>query len=828
MRPLSPSAHRSQRAQHRSSVALRRGRRPHRCLRIASIVAGVALGAAATPGLVSGPAYASGTATYYASPTGSGSSCSSSSRCSLSSALSDAAGAGNSGVDVTVDLAAGTYGSVAITSGSEASLTLDGAGSSSTVISGGGSATALDVELTTFPVTADNVEITDGSGYCAGVSTGNVCIEGATVNLGSDLITANGTAAYGGGVFVDGTHAATVAITNTTISNDLASAIGGGISVGDNGTVVVKMTIADSTITDNTASTGDSGAGIRVNESTVGSSLIITDSTIDGNSTGDAVYDTGTVPTMIYGTTIASNAGYGIEDTTSGANAKIQLGADIVANNSSGECLLGGSSNITDEGYNFADDSSCDLTAGTSRQNLSDANLFPGSPFGSLASNGGATETARISASSDAYDVVPTGTTLTGESSAFCSGSDQRGMARTQAGASSCDAGAYQVAPPSLSGTSSSSAEAGVGLTVSGTNLAFARAATFGASDTAGTITAQSATSLSVTVPSLSPGSQAITVTNPDGSAQLAFNAVADPSVTAVSLGDAEVGVAYGANLSASGGATPLGWSVSSGTLPSGLALSSGGAISGTPSVSGTSSFTARVSDVNGVAGTKALSLDVVPALSVTTSSLPGATAGDAYSAALSVASGTGQSPFNWSVSSGTLPPGLALSGAGVLSGVPKSPGSSSFTVGVSDALGGSVHERFSLDVAAASTTASTTAGVRWEPRIVITSGRVLQRGSVVPVKLSCRVAACAGVLALTEQVVVSRKLKKTIVKRRETFLLAKASYRIAKGGHAVVDLRLDPRGRRVLGSVAKHPRRERLVAAVRGGRTMSKSVVVA
>ncbi|MGC2111487.1 MAG: Ig domain-containing protein [Candidatus Korobacteraceae bacterium] len=63
--------------------------------------------------------------------------------------------------------------------------------------------------------------------------------------------------------------------------------------------------------------------------------------------------------------------------------------------------------------------------------------------------------------------------------------------------------------------------------------------------------------------------------------------------------------------------------------------------------------------------------------------SLPGGNVGTAYSAALGASGGT--APYNWSVASGSLPAGLTLSSAGIISGTPTTNGSSSFTVQAAD-----------------------------------------------------------------------------------------------------------------------------------------------
>jgi Putative Ig domain len=73
-----------------------------------------------------------------------------------------------------------------------------------------------------------------------------------------------------------------------------------------------------------------------------------------------------------------------------------------------------------------------------------------------------------------------------------------------------------------------------------------------------------------------------------------------------------------------------------------------------------------------------------VPHVAITQSgALPGGQVGVPYSTTLTATGGT--SPFTWSVSSGTLPDGLGLSSAGVISGTPTTPGLSSFTVMVTD-----------------------------------------------------------------------------------------------------------------------------------------------
>src|SRR5207302_5398545 len=187
-------------------------------------------------------------------------------------------------------------------------------------------------------------------------------------------------------------------------------------------------------------------------------------------------------------------------------------------------------------------------------------------------------------------------------------------------------------------------------------------------------------------------------------SANLSFNVVCLPplQITSSQLPGGTVGSAYSATLNASGGTSPYSWSVSSGTLPTGLSLSSSGTLSGTPTVAGAFPFTVAVKDAASASASASLSINVVslPPLQITSSQLPGGTVGSAYSTTLSASGGT--SPYSWSVSSGTLPTGLSLSSSGTLSGTPTVAGAFPLTVAVKDAASGSASANLSINVVTA------------------------------------------------------------------------------------------------------------------------------
>src|SRR5205814_1938796 len=58
-----------------------------------------------------------------------------------------------------------------------------------------------------------------------------------------------------------------------------------------------------------------------------------------------------------------------------------------------------------------------------------------------------------------------------------------------------------------------------------------------------------------------------------------------------------------------------------------------------------------------------------------------------------------GTSPVTWTLSSGTLPAGLTLSAAGVLSGTPITAGTSTFTVSCMDAAGAATTKVLTLTI---------------------------------------------------------------------------------------------------------------------------------
>lgn len=104
-----------------------------------------------------------------------------------------------------------------------------------------------------------------------------------------------------------------------------------------------------------------------------------------------------------------------------------------------------------------------------------------------------------------------------------------------------------------------------------------------------------------------------------------------DPSIDTASLPHGEVGVAYRGTLEASGGAGGDVWSISSGSLPSGLKLDPSGSINGTPTASGSYSFTVTVTTSDGGTAERSYLLSLLPPISVITTNLGLPEVGIAY-----------------------------------------------------------------------------------------------------------------------------------------------------------------------------------------------------
>jgi hypothetical protein len=201
-----------------------------------------------------------------------------------------------------------------------------------------------------------------------------------------------------------------------------------------------------------------------------------------------------------------------------------------------------------------------------------------------------------------------------------------------------------------------------------------------------GTPTASSSYAITVQVSSVVPGvgvftaSQVFTVT-----------IYSDPPLTiSGSLGGGTVGVPYSTALGAAGGYGPSTYtfSIVSGALPSGITLTAGGTLLGTPAAVATSTFTVQVASaatgLPSLTATESFTVTVYPSLAIALATASSGTVSVAYSQTFTATGGGGASTYTWSLSGGTLPPGVTFSSAGVLSGTPTTSGTFPFTLQVS------------------------------------------------------------------------------------------------------------------------------------------------
>lgn len=204
-----------------------------------------------------------------------------------------------------------------------------------------------------------------------------------------------------------------------------------------------------------------------------------------------------------------------------------------------------------------------------------------------------------------------------------------------------------------------------------------------------------------------------ITTTDSNGTASsqtYTLNVNPAIAITPSSLPDTEAGADYSTSVTAIGG-SGMGYTfaLTGGTLPAGLTLASDGSITGTVdpnAAAGYYAITVTATDSNGAIGTTTCNFFVDAVMTMPTPKLPDAIVGQPYSQPFTAAGGSGI--FTYAVTAGTLPAGLTLSPAGLLSGTVATtalPGVYNFTVTATDSLGNTCTCAAMLTVDAANVT---------------------------------------------------------------------------------------------------------------------------
>ncbi|HMG33135.1 MAG TPA: putative Ig domain-containing protein [Blastocatellia bacterium] len=163
--------------------------------------------------------------------------------------------------------------------------------------------------------------------------------------------------------------------------------------------------------------------------------------------------------------------------------------------------------------------------------------------------------------------------------------------------------------------------------------------------------------------------------------------------LTPPALPVAAVGSPYRVELKATAGTEPYKWAKKKkkkfGSLPEGVSIGSDGVILGVPTTQNTYRFTILVTDSADRQASRAFTLEVgppPPPLSIRTDTLPPALQGLPYNAAMEAFGGA--APYAWSIDGGTLPIGLQMNSAGLVTGRATQLGAATFTARVRDAVG--------------------------------------------------------------------------------------------------------------------------------------------
>ena len=268
------------------------------------------------------------------------------------------------------------------------------------------------------PVTASEIVVTNNQ---CGKNGGGIYNEGDSVIEDSTI--ADNVGEGGGGIFATGNPATSLEIKRSTLSGNMA--IGGGAISAR----VVEVNITNSTVSGNSGS--DVGGGVYANGVvTLVNCSVVENVAVGAEQFGGAgvnVFNSGSVSVTMVNTLLAGNAA-GTEEGSRDANC------GCTGNQQT--CVSGMNRKIATLGYNLADDDTCNLDETGDMGDVADVGIGP------LEDNEGPTLTHALLEGSPAID--------TGDNDA-CPNNDQRGSIRPadgdEDGTFVCDIGAFELFP---------------------------------------------------------------------------------------------------------------------------------------------------------------------------------------------------------------------------------------------------------------------------------------------------------------------------------------------------------------------------------------------
>lgn len=311
-------------------------------------------------------------------------------------------------------------------------------------ITGGGlyhfasSESSETLTLENVTVTGNSADSTSLGAQPLGVSGGGIAIVAGKVSITGSTITGNeadtvNDIANGGGIYINDGD---ITIDSSTIAGNTAEQLGGGIAN------FGALTLTGSTVSGNTAALG---GGIH-NDGNPNRTLTMTNSTVSGNTTTHPTFQTTgggiyiSKPATLLNNTIVDNtasagAALYFDDTDIQAIATVKNTIlDTPGGAGVGSACGGTVANLFSDGYNIADDASCNLNA-AGDLDTTDPLLDPLS-----SDNGGPTATHALQTGSPAIDA--------GDNT-DCPATDQRVFGRpvdgSGGGTATCDIGAVEL-----------------------------------------------------------------------------------------------------------------------------------------------------------------------------------------------------------------------------------------------------------------------------------------------------------------------------------------------------------------------------------------------